>query len=697
MLDAPVTSLKGIGPRKAEILRDDAGIETIEDLLYYLPRRYLDRSTIREIRQCLVNEAVTVAGTILDVRLAGQRKKRLEVVIDDGTDALSGIFFGGIEYFKRVFTAGDLVVFSGRIGYYGQKQIVHPDFDFIDTDSRLQVINTGRIIPLYPSTERLKGMGFDSRGFRRTIKTAIDTALASVRETVSLTILSAASLIPLPEAIVGIHFPDSFQHAEAARRRLAFNEMFFHQYYISLVRKQYRAGTARPVRRPDTARYEAFRASLPFQLTADQESAIEAIHGDLARPYPMNRLLQGDVGSGKTVVALAAIVLAAGQGRQSAIMAPTEVLAAQHYNTITRFAGDRLSIRLLTGSTPRDEGDGIRAALAEGSVELVIGTHALIQDAVSFRDLGLIIIDEQHRFGVEQRARLRDKGTHADLLVMSATPIPRSLSLTIYGDLDVSLIRTMPANRLPVQTLSFPVSRIKGVYNSMAKYLDQGRQIFYVLPLIEETEKADLKSATHVYEVLQREVFPERRVALLHGRMKQAQREAVMAGFTAGEIHILVSTTVIEVGIDVPNASIIVIEHAERFGLSQLHQLRGRVGRGHHQSFCVCILPDEVPAESRRRIDVFLSTTDGFAIAEEDLKLRGAGDVMGLRQHGHGLSFEFVDLARDMDIILYARQEAEKLLAGPGQNTADLAHFRERKFNSQFTGVRTRRLLAYLS
>ena len=699
MLDDAITTLKGVGPKKAQILRDEAGIETVEDLLYYIPRKYVDRSYFKLIKDCFVNDIVTVSGTIGRVKLSGGRKRYLEVEIDDGTDTLTGVFFGGVRYFAKIFSAGDYVIFSGKINFYKKKQIVHPDFDFIDDNSSMsiQAINTGRIIPLYPSTEGLKSMGFDSRGFRRVIKAALDGWLPHVAETMDKDVLERRSLMGIREALQAIHFPGSFDEAERARKRLAFNEIFFHQYYLSLSRRYIRETRRKARTDIDEARFRKFISSLPFELTADQRTAIEDIRRDIASPSPMNRLLQGDVGSGKTIVSMAAILMEAGRGHQAALMAPTEILALQHYATFQNYLGDEIRVLLLTGSMPRKDKESAYAMISSGAVDLVIGTHAVIQEEVSFKELGLIVIDEQHRFGVEQRATLREKGMDTDLLVMTATPIPRSLSLTLYGDLAITSIRTMPANRLPVSTMAFTEGRLKGVYNSIDKYVAQGRQVYYVLPLIEDSDKIDLKSAVKVFEHLKNEVFPSLRVELMHGRMKQEERDSIMNRFKDGAIDILVCTTVIEVGIDVPNASIIVIEHAERFGLAQLHQLRGRVGRGRHRSFCILITPDEIPDESRIRIETIVSTSDGFAISEEDLKQRGAGELIGMRQHGHGGTFEFTDLSLDIDLILYAREVAERDVGGIDNIQSLWSQFRNKKYGPLLNGIRNKKILSILS
>ncbi len=697
MLGDPIQAVKGVGPSRAAILAREAGIETVEDLLYYAPRRYLDRSTFKSIRDCFVNETVTVYGRVVKVVLAGRSRKFLQVLVDDGTDVITGVFFRGIRYFQKAFSEGDEVLFSGKIEFFKTKQIVHPDYDFLDPDSLIQSVNTGRIIPLYPSTEELKGAGFDSRGFRRIIRKAIDGHLDDVRDPLDDGLLRTMKLMGLREALMAVHFPESTDQAEEARRRLAFNELFVFQYYLQRVRARLRK-TGSPHRAaPANDAMEPFLASLPFSLTGDQRTAIADIEADIARPFPMNRLLQGDVGTGKTVVSMAAALLALGRGEQVAVMAPTEILALQHYESFRKLLPEGTRISLLTGSLHQKDRSAVYEAVASGETGIVIGTHALIQGGLAFRRLGLIVIDEQHRFGVEQRAELREKGSQCDLLVMTATPIPRSLTLTLYGDLDVSVIRELPRDRIPVKTLAFPESRIRGVYNSVEKYVAEGRQAFFIFPIIEESEKIDLKSAVSAYETLSHEIFPGRRVGLLHGKMPADEKESVMNDFKEGAIHILVATTVIEVGIDVPNVNVIVIMHAERFGLSQLHQLRGRVGRGTHQSFCILVHPDAVANDALERICTLTRNGDGFSIAEEDLKQRGSGEIFGSRQHGRDSGFEFANVSSDYELILAARAQAERLARdeslvedGEGIVAAIGRH-------ALLRGMRTRRLLSIIS
>ncbi len=696
MLDSGVQYLKGIGPKKAELLKAEAGIETIEDLLYYAPRRYLDRSNFKPIGDCTVGETVTVAGTITGALIAGKNRRFLQVKIEDGTGALAGVFFGGIHYLQKILSVGETVLFSGKVDYYRTFRIVHPDFDFLEDNSLIQSVNTGRIVPLYHSTEKLRGIGFDSRGFRRAIRAAIDSYISAIADPFDEGMRARHGLMPLDGALMALHFPDTLESAECARRRLAFNELFFLQYYLSLSKRHVRESAGAARRSVDSAPADEFIAHLPFTLTADQRRAIGEIKGDLELPFPMNRLLQGDVGSGKTVVAMAASLLAKSRKDQVALMAPTEVLASQHYRNFTALLQGAASVALLTGSVPKKKKEEIYGSIQEGAIDIVIGTHALIQESVNFRKLGLIIIDEQHRFGVAQRAALREKGETPDLLVMTATPIPRSLSLTIYGDMELSYLKEKPAERVPIKTMALPESRLGGVYKSVRKYVDQGQQAYFVLPLIEESEKIDLKSAAEAFEHL-KEVFPDLRIDLLHGRMQPEEKEAAMARFKSGETNILVSTTVIEVGVDVPNATVMVIEHAERFGLSQLHQLRGRVGRGSAQSFCVLIYPDDTPDEARGRIETIVRTEDGFEIAEEDLKARGSGEIIGTRQHGDS-GLEFADLRLDLALIMAAREEAAARVATLG-DVSDILNSLKRHaaHSSVLNGLRQKRILSILS
>ncbi len=696
MRTIPVTAIKGIGPAKGHVLQSEAGIESVEDLLYYAPRRYLDRSSIKRIIDTFAEEEVTVAGTIVSVKTIPARRRMLHIEISDGTDTLTGVFFAGLNFFEKIFIIGEFVLFSGIIKVFRGKQIVHPDFDFLNDNSEYKSINTGRIIPLYRSSEALKKSGFDSRGFRRLIRSALDLYRENIIDPLDKSMLKRYNMLPLNEAISGIHYPNTLEHIEKCRIRLAFNEIFFMQYYLAVSKKMISSRASKPSSGFDTKLMKGFLANLPFDLTGDQGKALEEITADLTSPVPMNRLLQGDVGTGKTVIALASALIPVSAGRQAAIMVPTEILASQHYMTALKLLPPSVKCALLSGSMKKKEKDEVYASLLTGDTHIVIGTHALIQSGLKFKDLAYIVIDEQHRFGVEQRARLRSKGEDTDLLVMTATPIPRSLSMTLYADMDASYLREKPAGRNIIETLSFPESRIKGIYNSISRYISQGRQVFYVLPLIEESEKIDLKSAEEIYLTLKKDVFPQHRSALIHGRLPQNQKDETMNLFRKGDIDILVSTTVIEVGIHIPNANVMVIHHAERFGLAQIHQLRGRVGRGEHKSFCILIHPDNISIEAQERIRILTENADGFSISELDLKMRGSGQLVGTRQHGLS-DFEFTDLARDMDIIKSAKKEVDEVIKKLPPINSETGGIDHPHISEFMEGIRSKRILAILS
>lgn len=698
VLNCDIENVKGIGPKRGAVLREEAGISTVEDLVYFAPRRYLDRSALLPISDCHEGNEVTVIGEVIENIVEHRNRRLLKVIISDGSDSLSGVFFGGIPYYQKLFTPGEHIIFSGKIDQFrGIKQMVHPDYDFLD-ENPSGTVNTGRIIPVYPSGEKLKSAGFTSRVFRKLINSALEDFISLVEDPLPSVLISHHHFPTLAEALREIHFPESFETLSRARIRLAYNELFFLQYYLALSRGLLRSKASRDPKPLDRKYFGHFIKSLPFELTSDQKKAITEISDDLSNPFPMNRLLQGDVGSGKTVVALASCLFIAAWGLQSALMAPTEILAIQHYETFRKYAPDNVRIALLTGSVSPREKKRISEEAVEGKIDILIGTHALIEDHVRFKNLRLIIIDEQHRFGVNQRAVLHQKGNSPDLLVMTATPIPRSLTLTLYGDLDLSLIREKPKGRLPVKTIILSEERRKGLYTSMDKYISEGRQCYYILPLIKESEKSDLASAVEVYETFTGSVFPHRSVGLLHGKMRPDEKEDVMSRFKSGEIDILVATTVIEVGIDVPNATVMVIHHPERFGLSQLHQLRGRVGRGTHQSFCILFHPTGISAESRNRLSVMEKNEDGFSIAEEDLALRGAGDFLGTRQHGETAIFEFADIAKDFSLLETAKKDAEELLMGISDYEEEVKRINIRSIDSRYvTGTRLMKILSIIS
>jgi len=655
-----VQFVKGIGPRRALALAE-LGITTVGDLLFHLPRRYLDRSLVVPIAQLREGMEATVVGRITGTGWRrGRRRDFFEMVLADNTGYLTCRWFNGAKWLARRFKRGMLLAVSGRVEFYHGLQMVHPDFDFI-SDDNTDPLNTGIIVPLYPSTMKLRSLGLDSRGFRRVLKPLLPQALPLLQDSLPEELLTREDLLPLQEALAEAHFPASLENLERARRRLKFEELFYLQLILAL-RRHSRGQKAKPHRyQQPGAVLESQYKRLPYELTSAQKRVMREIWADLKKPSPMNRLLQGEVGSGKTVVAFLTVAIAAGNGYQSAFMAPTEILAEQHFQNARRFfAGSPVKTALLLGAQKAKEKEAVRAGLRAGEIHLVVGTHALIQETVNYQRLQLVIIDEQHRFGVLQRAELIRKGLLPDVLVMTATPIPRTLTQTLYGDLAVSVLDELPPGRQPIITRKVEVAQLPQVYEFVRKELQAGHQAYVVYPLIEASEKMDLEAAEKGFRFLQEEVFPEFKLALLHGRMNAQEKEAVMAEFVAGRVQMLVSTTVIEVGVDVPNATIMIIENAERFGLSQLHQLRGRIGRGSRRGVCI-LVTRKITEESQQRLAIITATTDGFRIAEEDWKLRGGGDIFGTQQHGFP-KLKVADLFTDQPILQAARRAAFDLV-----------------------------------
>jgi ATP-dependent DNA helicase RecG len=581
------------------------------------------------------------------------------MVVADERGFLKCRWFNGAKWIQKRFNKGDVVAVSGKVDFYGGFQMVHPDFDILSEEGT-NPINTGIIVPLYPSGQQLQSAGLDSRGFRRLLRPLMEGIEDKLKEFLPADILKENTLMGIGQAIRDIHFPEDMDMLKAARRRLKFNELFFMQLLLA-VRRQNMSETVKQNRFKSYGEYLGSQyEKLPFDLTGAQKRVMEEIWEDLKSSGPMNRLLQGDVGSGKTVISLLAAAISAGNGYQSAIMAPTEILAEQHYkNALKFFEGTPLRVVLLTGSQTAAQKRDLRKALKEGYYHIAIGTHALIQGKVHFKNLQLVVIDEQHRFGVLQRGELLEKAGEADVLVMTATPIPRTLSMTIYGDLSVSVLDELPAGRQKIITRKVDVHTLPKVYDFIRDELKAGRQAFVVYPLIDESEKIDLEAATLGYEKLG-SLFSEYKVALLHGRMKAEEKDAIMEQFSAKQIQVLVSTTVIEVGIDIPNATVMLIENAERFGLAQLHQLRGRIGRGAQRGVCVLVQRKMTP-ESLARLKIVVDTTDGFKIAEEDLRLRGAGDIFGTRQSGLP-ALKIANILYDGDILKEARRVAFALV-----------------------------------
>jgi len=661
-LETSLQFLKGVGPRRAADLAS-AGLLTVEDLLYRFPIRYEDRSRLQPIASLKPGQPASIAGRVLSCGLRSTRRpgfKIFEALVSDASGALRLAWLNQ-PYLRDVFAAGQHVVVYGAVEMKGAGglQITNPQYEILDDDEG-ETVHTGRIVPVY---ERAGSV--TPKIQRRLVYDALQKLPADLPDYLPEALRLRHGYPTRYAALFAMHFPPEDapvaalnQFATPAQQRLIFEEAFLFQMGV-LARRRFAASELKPapVRVDDRIRDSA-RQVLPFRLTAGQKTSLKEIVDDMQRPHPMNRLLQGDVGAGKTIVALLAALVAMENGLQVAFMAPTEILAEQHFFNIAQLLRDsRFRVALLTGSTASAARKRELGEIEAGTIPLIVGTHALVQGDVRFKQLGLVVIDEQHRFGVLQRATLRAKGLHPDVLVMTATPIPRTLALTLYGDLDVSVIRDTPPGRLPVKTTAKPESRRDDVYAFVRDQMDAGRQVYVIYPLVEESEKVDVKAATEMHDHLAQEVFPAYRLGLLHGRMKADAKDRVMKAFVSGELQMLVSTTVVEVGVDVPNASVMIVEHAERFGLSQLHQLRGRVGRDRHQSFCFLLYQSPLSEEARERLKAMTETADGFEIAERDLRLRGPGDFFGTRQAGMP-TFRLIDLVRDRPLLDLAQREA---------------------------------------
>jgi ATP-dependent DNA helicase RecG len=656
--------IKGVGPRIAELLARK-GVRTIEDVLYFLPRRYEDRRIIQRIIQARIGVKETVVGAVVQAQVRPYHRRRaFEVVVDDGSGTLTAKWFrGNLTYLKNTFKPGQRVILTGEVRLFNAgKDMIHPDYEILDEDDA-DSLHFRRIVPVYSETE-----GLHQKTLRRIAMRVLGDYTRYVTSPIPEAVSEKRRLIHIHEALRNVHFPEADADVAAyndmrspAHRRLIYDEFFFFQLGLALKRKGHLLDQGIAFR-TDGPLLRQFYASLPFSLTGAQARVIGEIETDMARQTAMHRLLQGDVGSGKTVVAMAAMVTACENGHQAALMAPTELLAQQHYATIKGWA-EHLNLRviLLTGSGRTGERNEIREEMASGRADIIIGTHALIQDRVSYGNLGLVIIDEQHRFGVLQRATLRAKGLMPDVLVMTATPIPRTLAMTLYGDLDVSVIDELPPRKKPIKTKVFYESQRTQVYEAIRRELVKKHQIFIVYPLVSESEALDLKDATRMAQHLQQDIFPDYRIGLVHGRLKAQEKDEIMTAFLEKQTDILVSTTVIEVGIDIPQASVMVIEHAERFGLSQLHQLRGRVGRGDIPAYCILLAQHKGSLESRKRLRIMEETNDGFRIAEEDLAIRGPGEFMGVRQSGLP-DFRVANIARDGQILSEAKTDAFALI-----------------------------------
>jgi len=651
-----------VGPRHAETLAK-LGLYTLGDMLYYFPRRYDDYSQLKPIKDLFYGEQITVIGTIQSVHsrpIRGGKASIIEVIISDGTGGLRLSFFNQ-PWLANRFKQGDAISVSGKIDQYlGRLVMNSPDWEPIEVES----LHTNRIVPVYSLTERIT-----QKWLRNLMNQVITYWAPAVVDALPNSVRDSARLMPLGEALLQVHFPATQEKLKAARDRLAFDEIFYLQMGVLRQKRDWKAVEARRFSVADEW-LGARSTSLPFSLTSAQQRAITDIRADLDSGKPMNRLLQGDVGSGKTVIAALAAGMITSNGSQAAIMSPTSILAEQHYRNFTDLLKDVLKpeeIRLLVGDTPESEKEEIRVGLANNTIKIAIGTHAVIEPNVQFADLQLAVIDEQHRFGVEQRAELRSKGTNPHLLVMTATPIPRSLALTLYGDLDLSIMDEMPVGRKPVNTFVLRPQERERAFTLLRGQIKDSKQAFIIYPLIEESEKIEARAAVDDYETLSKEVFPNLKLGLLHGKMRPTEKDETMLKFRDKKYDILVSTTVVEVGVDVPNATVMLIEGADRFGLAQLHQLRGRVGRGADQSYCLLIPTHEDKTENER-LQAMAESNDGFFLAEKDLNLRGPGEFLGTRQSGYASGLRMASIT-DVKLIEKARTQAQQLF----EQDADLS------------------------
>ena len=675
-METSIQYLPGVGPRRAQLLESELGVRTVGDLLHTYPFRYIDRSSITPIAEVYPDLAqVQVRATVMKVRLFAKNGaelppdklkynmvSRMSVIAADNTGEIELVFFKGVKWMHERLKPGSTFIFFGKPAVFNNRlNMVHPEVDAPDN------FTTGVLTGVYTSTEKLKNGGVTGKAMLKMIGSALEGVLPTLKETLPDYVLREKGLVPLNYALRQIHFPQDQDALSKASYRLKFEELFLLQ--LSLLKQKYiRSRSAFGLKMPRVGEpFNICYKSLPYDLTGAQKRVIKEIREDMMSGHQMNRLLQGDVGSGKTMVAVLSSLIAVGNGYQACIMAPTEVLAQQHYANVSRYlAPTGVRVELLTGSTGTKARREIHAGLQDGSVGVLIGTHALIEDTVQFHALGLAVIDEQHRFGVEQRARLWSKGfagVHPHVLVMTATPIPRTLAMTLYGDLDVSVIDEMPPGRKPVQTICVGENKRHAMHNFIRDEIAKGRQAFIVYPLIFESEKLDYKNLELGYEeIVKAFPMPQYKVAIVHGRQTPQEKAFNMDAFAAGRANILVSTTVIEVGVDVPNASVMVIESAERFGLSQLHQLRGRVGRGAERSYCILMMGQKVSKESKKRLDLLCATENGFELAEEDMKMRGPGDLEGTQQSGLPITLSIASLAKDGLILSDARAYAQLIL-----------------------------------
>lgn len=689
-LNTAINYLPGIGPQRAKLLEAELGIKTWHDLLYNFPYKHIDRSRLYKIRELTTDMPfVQVLGQFLSFEEAGQgRKHRLTGHFWDGDMFLDVTWFHGVNYIKKSVKIRTDYILFGRPGVYGGRlSVIHPDLD----NPESMTLSKMSMQPYYSTTERMKKAGMTSRTLENFTSSLFGKLTWTLPETLPGYLIQRLHLMPLDKALRTAHYPATADELAAANMRLKFEELFFIQLVImSYARKRQQERIGRRFTRVGEMFNTFYHRYLPFPLTEAQKRVIREMHADMKSGHQMNRLLQGDVGSGKTLVALMVMLIAIDNGCQTCIMAPTEILAEQHLQTFRDFLRDMpVRVELLTGNVKGKKRTAIEKGLLDGSIHILIGTHAVIEDNVQFNDLGLVIIDEQHRFGVAQRAKLWEKGGEEivnsklsnrkfpHVLVMTATPIPRTLAMTLYGDLDVSVIDELPPGRKPVRTMHIYDNQPEKLYQGVIREIEAGHQVYFVYPLVKESEKLDLKNVQDEFIHL-KEVFPQYRISMVHGKMKPAEKDAEMQRFVSGETQILVATTVIEVGVNVPNASVMIIQNAERFGLSQLHQLRGRVGRGAEQSYCILVSNFKLSAETRKRLQIMTETNDGFEIAEADLKLRGPGDLEGTQQSGIAFNLKLANLGRDGQLVQLARDTASFVLdADPDLLAADNALLRQ--------------------
>ena len=672
-LFSPVSIINGLGPAREKVL-NDKGLFTLNDFLYYFPRKHLDRTSINSINELSKGDSGTIIASVETFGEKPIRKGKIfQVIVSDGTGILTLSWFNGGRYIKKMMKIGLRLVIFGKVEWYNGFVITHPEFEILDEGENN--VFSGGVIPIYPMTKEFASIGLEQRRLRKIIQTILDSKI-SIPDFFSLQIIKQYQLISLNKALHLIHFSKNVDELKLAKRRLKFDEHFFLQLLVAL--KKYNIQTIGTEAMPDIGPYfKTISGSLDFELTKAQKKVIQEVHSDLKISRPMNRLIQGDVGCGKTIVAILVSSLAVGNNMQVAVMAPTEILARQHYLSFkNEFDKVNIPSCLLVGKMKKMERDPILKGLQKGKISIVIGTHALIQNDVKFKKLGLVIIDEQHRFGVNQRLHILEKGSNPHLMSMTATPIPRTLSITYHGDMDLSIIDELPANRIPVTTKIVDQSKMIKVYDFIRNKIKLGRQAIVVYPLVEESEKSDLAAAVQNHELLSNVQFPKINVGLIHGKMKPQEKEEIINKFNKNKIKILVSTTVVEVGLDVPNATIMIVEHAERFGLTQLHQLRGRVGRGTEKSYCILVKRNQSNV-SLSRLEIMEKTNDGFLIADEDLKLRGPGEVFGIKQSGF-FQYKIADVVKDVKIIREARELAFGLVkSDPTLNKKSNRHIKK--------------------